>query len=60
MKKLLIAAAMTVGAAVALSPVAAAEPSWTMPNLVGMDLQGAQDAIQSLTGVRCGSAGRRT
>ena len=23
--------------------------SWTMPNLIGMDLQGAQDAIQSLT-----------
>ena len=48
MKKLLVAA-MTIGAAVALSPVAVAEPSWTMPNLVGMDLQGAQDAIQSLT-----------
>jgi len=48
MKKLLVAA-MTVGAAVTLSPAAAAEPSWTMPNLVGMDLQGAQDAIQSLT-----------
>lgn len=48
MKKLLVAA-MTVGVAVALSPTAAAELSWTMPNLVGMDLQGAQDAIQSLT-----------
>ncbi|MCX8557541.1 hypothetical protein OS121_21050 [Mycolicibacterium mucogenicum] len=48
MKKLLVAA-MTVGAAVVLSPTAAAEPSWTMPNLIGMDLQGAQDAIQSLT-----------
>ena len=59
MKKLLVAA-IAMGSAVALSPVAAAEPSWTMPNLVGMDLQGAQDAIQSLTGVRCGSAGRRT
>ncbi|SEB01738.1 MULTISPECIES: hypothetical protein [unclassified Mycobacterium] len=47
MKKLLVAA-MTVGAAVAWSPVAAAEPSWTMPNLVGMDLQGAQDAIHVL------------
>jgi hypothetical protein len=35
--------------AVAVSPVAAAEPSWTMPNLIGHDLQGAQDAIQSLT-----------
>ncbi|WP_235732774.1 hypothetical protein [Mycolicibacterium septicum] len=48
MKSVLIAAA-TVGVAIALSPVAAAEPSWTMPNLIGMDLQGAQDAIQSLT-----------
>ncbi|MCV7288195.1 hypothetical protein H7J87_23005 [Mycolicibacterium wolinskyi] len=33
----------------ATSPIAAADPSWTMPNLIGMDLQGAQDAIQSLT-----------
>ena len=48
MKKLLVAA-MTIGAAVALCPAASAEPSWTMPNLIGMDLQGAQDAIQSLT-----------
>ena len=48
MKNLLVVA-MTVGAAVALSPMTAAEPSWTMPNLIGMDLQGAQDAIQSLT-----------
>lgn len=48
MKSVLIAAA-TVGLAVALSPVASAEPSWTMPNLIGMDLQGAQDSIQSLT-----------
>src|SRR5258708_35306255 len=28
---------------------AQADPSWTMPNLVGTDLQGAQDTIQSLT-----------
>lgn len=48
MKKLWVAA-MTVGLAVVLSPMALAEPSWTMPSLVGMDLQGAQDAIQSLT-----------
>jgi hypothetical protein len=27
---------------------AGADPACTMPNLVGMDLQGAQDAIQSL------------
>jgi hypothetical protein len=38
------------GAVLALSPVASADPSWTMPDLLGMDLQGAQDAIQSLTG----------
>lgn len=48
MKSVLIAA-VTVGLAVALSPAASAEPAWTMPNLIGMDLQGAQDAIQSLT-----------
>ncbi|WP_235672331.1 hypothetical protein [Mycolicibacterium fortuitum] len=48
MKGVLIAAA-TVGIAMAVSPVASADPSWTMPNLIGMDLQGAQDAIQSLT-----------
>lgn len=48
MKGVLIAA-VTVGMAFASSPVASAEPSWTMPNLIGMDLQGAQDAIQSLT-----------
>ncbi|MGU3499421.1 hypothetical protein [Mycobacterium sp. C31M] len=33
-----------------MSPPASAEPSWTMPNLIGMDLQGAQDAIQSVSG----------
>ena len=47
--KTVLVAATTVGVAVALSPLASAEPSWTMPNLIGMDLQGAQDAIQSLT-----------
>ena len=26
-----------------------ADQSWTMPNLIGKDLQGAQDTIQSLT-----------
>jgi hypothetical protein len=35
--------------ALGVSPLAVAEPSWTMPNLIGQDLQGAQDAIQSLT-----------
>lgn len=39
-----------VGVAIATSQVASAEPSWTMPNLIGMDLQGAQDAIQSVSG----------
>lgn len=48
MKRVLVAAA-TVGMGMVLSPVASAEPSWTMPNLIGMDLQGAQDAVQSLT-----------
>jgi hypothetical protein len=32
-----------------LAPAAAAQSSWTMPDLTGVDLQGAQDAIQSLT-----------
>lgn len=48
--KRVVVAGVTVGMALVLSPVASAEPSWTMPNLTGMDLQGAQDAIQSLTG----------
>jgi len=48
MTKLLVAA-IAAGVALATSPTAAAEQSWTMPNLIGMDLQGAQDAIQSLT-----------
>jgi len=49
MKRLLVGgiAALTVG--LMLSPSVAADPSWTMLNLIGMDLQGAQDAIQSLT-----------
>ncbi len=48
MKRVLVAAGL-VAVALATSPTAAASPSWTMPNLIGMDLQGAQDAIQSLT-----------
>jgi hypothetical protein len=43
-------AAALVGVAIAVSPPVSAETSWTMPNLIGMDLQGAQDAIQSLSG----------
>lgn len=49
MKSVVMAAAM-VSVAFAMSPPASAEPSWTMPNLIGMDLQGAQDAIQSVSG----------
>ena len=49
MKKFVLIAAL-VGSGIALSPPAAAESSWTMPNLIGMDLQGAQDAIQSVSG----------
>jgi hypothetical protein len=47
--------AVLVGAGVVLASAAVgfASPSsadsWTMPNLIGHDLQGAQDAIQSLT-----------
>src|ERR1700752_471836 len=40
-------AALTI--ALAGAAPAQTDPSWTMPNLVGTDLQGAQDAIQSLT-----------
>src|SRR5690606_39776502 len=43
--------------AVALAPAAAAEETWTMPNLIGTDLQGARGAIQSLTD---GAAGVRS
>jgi hypothetical protein len=32
-----------------LSPISSAQDEWPMPNLAGKDLQGAQDAIQSLT-----------
>lgn len=37
-----------VGAWLGLAPVADAD-TWQMPDLIGEDLQGAQDAIQSLT-----------
>ncbi|WP_234784998.1 hypothetical protein [Mycolicibacterium thermoresistibile] len=40
---------LLVAGAIALAPAAAADETWTMPNLIGTDLQGAQDAIQSLT-----------
>ncbi len=45
-----VLAAVLIGTAIAVSAPASAEPSWTMPNLIGMDLQGAQDAIQSVSG----------
>jgi hypothetical protein len=35
--------------ALGMSTTALADTTWTMPNLIGIDLQGAQDAIQSLT-----------
>ena len=50
MKRLLIGAIAAILGLVGASPLAAADPSWTMPNLVGSDLQGAQDAIQSVSG----------
>lgn len=49
--KVTAGAAICVGlivAGVGMASPASAE-TWTMPNLIGKDLQGAQDAIQSLT-----------
>ena len=50
MKTVIGVAVLVAGLGLAVSPPASAAPSWTMPNLIGMDLQGAQDAIQSVTG----------
>jgi hypothetical protein len=47
-RSVLVACALML-VAIAVSPAAFADDSWTMPNLIGKDLQGAQDAIQSLT-----------
>ena len=47
--RLLLCAIVVVATACSTAPVDAAENEWTMPNLIGQDLQGAQDAIQSLT-----------
>ncbi|WP_445168995.1 PASTA domain-containing protein [Mycolicibacterium sp. Dal123E01] len=44
----LLSAIGLVGAAVGLAPPSSAYP-WIMPNLIGRDLQGAQDTIQSMT-----------
>jgi hypothetical protein len=49
MKRLVIGGLAATAIALALAAPAQSDPSWTMPNLVGTDLQGAQDAIQSLT-----------
>lgn len=45
----LTVAVLLAGAGVVLASPASAQP-WTMPNLVGTDLQGAQDAVQSVSG----------
>ena len=49
MKKLIVGGLAALAIGVGTAPIAQADQSWTMPNLVGKDLQGAQDAIQSLT-----------
>ena len=49
MKKLIVGGLAALAIGLTATPVAHADPSWTMPNLVGTGLQGAQDAIQSLT-----------
>lgn len=43
-----VVASVLSGVSLAIASPASAQ-SWTMPDLTGMDLQGAQDAIQSLT-----------
>jgi hypothetical protein len=40
----------TAGTSAATQPTGKAAQQWTMPNLVGSNLQKAQDAIQALTG----------
>ena len=49
MKKLIVGGLAALAIGLGTAPIAQADQSWTMPNLVGKDLQGAQDAIQSLT-----------
>ena len=43
-----VAALLTGGSVVLASPASA--QSWVMPDLIGRDLQGAQDTIQSISG----------
>jgi hypothetical protein len=47
--RLLLCGAVVVAGACSTAEVDAAGNEWTMPDLIGQDLQGAQDAIQSLT-----------
>ena len=49
MKRLVIGGLAATAIALALAVPAQSDPSWPIPNLVGTDLQGAQDTIQSLT-----------
>ena len=49
MRKLIIGGVVALAIGLGTAPIAQADQSWTMPNLIGMDLQGAQDAVQSLT-----------
>jgi hypothetical protein len=49
MKKLIVGGLAALAIGLGTAPIAQADQSWTMPNLVGKDLQGAQDAIQSLS-----------
>lgn len=49
MQRLVIGGLAATAIALAGAAPAQSDPSGTMPNLVGTDLQGAQDTIQSLT-----------
>ena len=49
MKRFVIGGLAATAIALAGAAPAQSDPSWTMPNLVGTDLQGAQDTIQSVT-----------
>jgi hypothetical protein len=49
LRRALCGAVLVVATACSTAQVDAAGNEWTMPDLIGQDLQGAQDAIQSLT-----------